>query len=332
MPIFKVGTVNKCFEIDGKLYQAGDYDYNISNGSFTMFSKLRPTERKISAPVAACLDGDNANTPFTESTLKAWIKESFFFLAGGSGGGGSVAWADVTGKPSTFTPSAHTHAASDVISGVFNSARLANGTATDGYTIQMVSGVPTWVNAGGGGSGWNLSGNSGTGASNFIGTTDDQNVRIKANNTLLGQFNTNGGIAFNETSTATAAGTFAAVYGAAATAPYALALGVFSKAYNIGSVALGNQATANHDYAMVIANKGSSPSAYSSLRADGMLLGAYAGFDFQVTVGTNEMSILGSKKIYMNLNAYADNTAAIAGGLSAGMLYKLTNGEVRIVV
>jgi hypothetical protein len=31
-----------------------------------------------------------------------------------TGGGGSVAWGDVTGKPSTFTPSAHTHAIADV--------------------------------------------------------------------------------------------------------------------------------------------------------------------------------------------------------------------------
>jgi hypothetical protein len=33
---------------------------------------------------------------------------------GGGGGGGSVAWADITGKPSTFTPSAHTQAASTI--------------------------------------------------------------------------------------------------------------------------------------------------------------------------------------------------------------------------
>lgn len=33
---------------------------------------------------------------------------------GGGGGGGSTAWADITGKPSTFTPSAHTHPISAV--------------------------------------------------------------------------------------------------------------------------------------------------------------------------------------------------------------------------
>lgn len=34
--------------------------------------------------------------------------------SGGEGGGGSVAWADITGKPSTFTPAAHTQAASTI--------------------------------------------------------------------------------------------------------------------------------------------------------------------------------------------------------------------------
>lgn len=33
---------------------------------------------------------------------------------GGGGSGGPVAWGDVTGKPSTFTPSAHVHPTSDV--------------------------------------------------------------------------------------------------------------------------------------------------------------------------------------------------------------------------
>ena len=32
----------------------------------------------------------------------------------GGGGGGSTAWADVTGKPSTFPPSVHTHVATDI--------------------------------------------------------------------------------------------------------------------------------------------------------------------------------------------------------------------------
>lgn len=35
-------------------------------------------------------------------------------VPGGGGGGGSTAWADITGKPTTFTPSAHTQAISTI--------------------------------------------------------------------------------------------------------------------------------------------------------------------------------------------------------------------------
>lgn len=37
---------------------------------------------------------------------------------------GAVDWSSLTGKPSTFTPSAHTHDASDIVSGVISAARL----------------------------------------------------------------------------------------------------------------------------------------------------------------------------------------------------------------
>jgi microcystin-dependent protein len=43
--------------------------------------------------------------------------------------GHAHAWGEITGKPSTFTPSAHTHAAADVTSGVFDVARIPNLTS-----------------------------------------------------------------------------------------------------------------------------------------------------------------------------------------------------------
>lgn len=49
----------------------------------------------------------------TEITLGSGLQFTGTVLSA-TGGGGSLAWADITGKPSTFTPSAHTHAISDV--------------------------------------------------------------------------------------------------------------------------------------------------------------------------------------------------------------------------
>jgi hypothetical protein len=50
---------------------------------------------------------------------------------GGGGGGGSVAWADVTGKPSTFTPSSHTHPLSELTQSGATTGQVArwNGSA-----------------------------------------------------------------------------------------------------------------------------------------------------------------------------------------------------------
>lgn len=49
-------------------------------------------------------------------------------IISGSGGGGAVAWADITGKPTTFAPVAAT---TSVVGGVKMAATQANSTATD---------------------------------------------------------------------------------------------------------------------------------------------------------------------------------------------------------
>lgn len=41
-----------------------------------------------------------------------------------------TAWADITGKPSTFTPTAHVHSANDVTSGTFSISRIPLGTTS----------------------------------------------------------------------------------------------------------------------------------------------------------------------------------------------------------
>jgi hypothetical protein len=45
---------------------------------------------------------------------------------GGEGSIGTVTWASIQGKPTTFTPAAHVHAAADITSGVLADARIPN--------------------------------------------------------------------------------------------------------------------------------------------------------------------------------------------------------------
>lgn len=66
---------------------------------------------------------------------------------GGTSGTGSVAWADVTGKPSSFTPSAHSHAIVDV-TGLQTAldGKQASGSYADsshGHAISDVTGLQT---------------------------------------------------------------------------------------------------------------------------------------------------------------------------------------------
>ena len=52
-------------------------------------------------------------------------------------------WADITDKPSTFAPSAHTHAASDISSGTFAIARIPTGTT--GSTVAIGNHLHTGI-------------------------------------------------------------------------------------------------------------------------------------------------------------------------------------------
>ena len=81
------------------------------------------------------------------SDLAITFKEQSFqvqfprYVAGTTGAGGSVAWNDVTGKPATFTPSAHTHPIADVTN---LQTTLDGKSATGhGHVIADVTGLQT---------------------------------------------------------------------------------------------------------------------------------------------------------------------------------------------
>lgn len=59
---------------------------------------------------------------------------------GTGGGGGSVGWTDITGKPSTFTPSAHTHVIADV-TGLQAELNAKQATLVSATNIKTVNGT-----------------------------------------------------------------------------------------------------------------------------------------------------------------------------------------------
>jgi hypothetical protein len=97
----------------------------------------------------------------------------------------SLAWTKITGVPTTFAPSAHTHAAADIVSGVIATARLAeSGTAS---ATTFLRGDQTWATLPaptltstriGFGSGSNLL----TSSANFV-FEDDRVIAIKEGTT-----------------------------------------------------------------------------------------------------------------------------------------------------
>ncbi|MGC4102999.1 beta strand repeat-containing protein [Ferruginibacter sp.] len=119
---------------------------------------------------------------------------------------------------------------------------------------------------GSGTGGWSLTGNALTDpATHFIGTTDDKDFVIKANNNTLGVFRSNRqsvalGIAATVTGAnstaigynATGSGDLATAigYNTTASATYATAMGYLARSTGSGSVSIGSNTTASGDYSM----------------------------------------------------------------------------------
>lgn len=85
------------------------------------------------------------------SDIAIQIKEQVFqinfprYVAGDTGPGGSVAWNDVTGKPATFTPSAHTHPIADVTN--LQTSLDAKAATGHGHVIGDVTGLQAALDA-----------------------------------------------------------------------------------------------------------------------------------------------------------------------------------------
>lgn len=97
--------------------------------------------------------GDNVTL---ESVVKEYTNVIKISATGGSSGGssgGSVSWENVTGKPSTFTPSSHTHSTSEIsgLNSYVKGTKVSNASAAD----RLANVVTLWGN--------NFSGNNSIG-------------------------------------------------------------------------------------------------------------------------------------------------------------------------
>ena len=103
------------------------------------------------------MQGDNVTLQAVVEEYTNVIKISASGGSGSGSSGGSVSWTDVTNKPSTFTPSSHTHSTSDIngLDSYVKGTKVSNASAAD----RLANAVTLWGNS--------FSGN------NSIGTTSN---------------------------------------------------------------------------------------------------------------------------------------------------------------
>ena len=182
------------------------------------------------------------------------------------------------------------------------------------------SGTLSWAAAGGSGSGWGLTGNSGTnGSTNYIGTSDNQTLTFKANNTKSGyigiyDYATSFGMNANAVYQSTAIG-----YNAQATgANFSTAMGYNSVASSQGAVALGASTQAKGgNNAVAIGN--SSVAGYTDAIAIGNGAAAASGGTYNETIAIGSGSTSNSyQSIAIGKSASAtSNNQTLAVGVSA---------------
>lgn len=95
-----------------------------------------------SANTIGFMAGDNVTL---EAIVKDYINVIKISAKGGSSTGGSVSWSDVTNKPSTFTPSSHTHSTNDIsgLSSYVQGTKVSNAGTAD----RLSNAVTLWGNS-----------------------------------------------------------------------------------------------------------------------------------------------------------------------------------------
>lgn len=117
-----------------------------------LFNSAGESFETISLGTADTIGFMAGNNVSLEALVKEYTNVIKISVTGGSGGSGgststSVSWENVTNKPSTFTPSSHTHSASDIIGKVNNATnadkatQLANSRTIWGQSFNGTSNI-----------------------------------------------------------------------------------------------------------------------------------------------------------------------------------------------
>ena len=188
---------------------------------------------------------------------------------------------------------------------------------------------------GGGGSGWRLTGNSGlSGTTNFIGNTDNINFNIRVNNQVVAKFANNEGLSICNNATTTGIAAVSIGVNSVNTGIAGISLGYQASNNSVNNgIALGRLCVVNHGGAFVSQDYSGSNSVTSG--ADNQWKAKFnGGFLFQTGTATHttQFNIKTSGIINItNTPTYADNAAALSGGLLAGDVYRTSTGVLMIV-
>jgi len=189
------------------------------------------------------------------------------------------------------------------------------------------------------GGGWSTTGNSGMGSGNFIGTTDNNPLYIKEDNTQVGAFQPNSmslgnGSTVNNATNCYAIGSganigynkkysFAIGDGASVSNDSSFAFGDNAAVNNYNSFAIGNNAAANGNTTIAIGSKASA--GYSITGALAMGQSAAVAADSAYAIGNNaQANIKNSVAIGTNSAANSINSLAIGKGATVG--WSITDG------
>ena len=129
-----------------------------------------------SANTIGFMAGNNVSL---EALVKEYTNVIKISTTGGSGGGGStstnVSWENVTNKPSTFTPSSHTHSTSDIsgLSSYVQEVKVSNATNADKAT-QLANSRTIW--------GQSFNGTSNINGNLYMGTAGGGSIQLWMNN------------------------------------------------------------------------------------------------------------------------------------------------------